>query len=199
MITIVDYGIGNIASVKNILHRNGAISQSTNDPAIIEQAEKLILPGVGSFDTAMEKLHQLELIDSIQVVAKSGRPLLGICLGAQLLMSSSQEGKCNGLDIIHGICKRFTGIEPLPVPHMGWSEVIFKKKHPLFDFSDIPRFYFVHSYHMVCDSTTDVMAVSMYGHEFTSIVSRENVIGVQFHPEKSHRFGMHLMKNFAAL
>jgi glutamine amidotransferase len=200
MITIVDYGIGNVASVANMLAKNGAESLLTSDAQKIRSAEKLLLPGVGAFDTAMQKLNDLSLIESIREFAQQEKPLLGICLGAQLLMQSSEEGVLQGLGLIKGICKQFGDISPLRVPHMSWSEVAFTINHPLFSFEDQePRFYFTHSYYMACTDETDIAGTATYGKTFTCAVRHQNIFGVQFHPEKSHRFGARLLQNFASL
>jgi glutamine amidotransferase len=200
MVTILDYGIGNVASVKNMLHHNGTAAETSSDPQRILESTHLLLPGVGAYDTAMARLRELNLVDVIRAFAESGKPLLGICLGAQLLMTSSEEGKLPGLNLIPGKCIRFSGIEPLRIPHMSWSDVSFTRKHPLVEFNDVlPRFYFVHSYHMVCDHPADILGEATYGYTFTCAVNRKNVSGVQFHPEKSHHYGATLLKNFAAL
>lgn len=199
MITIVDYGIGNIASVKNMLYKNGAESETSSDPEVILKSDKIILPGVGAFDTAVNKLDELNLIPIIREFAKSGKPLLGICLGAQLLLNKSEEGVRPGLQLIAGSCMRFSGIQPLRIPHMSWTDVTFVKQNPLTRFSDAPRFYFVHSYHMVCDRSDDVFGVANYGNDFTCAIAHDNIYGVQFHPEKSHRFGSQFLKNFVEL
>lgn len=200
MITIVDYGIGNVASVKNMLHKIGVASESSSEASTILAADKIILPGVGSFDTAMERLQQLNISSTIQQFAKSGKPLLGICLGAQLLMNSSEEGNMQGLGLIKGECKKFNGIAPLPIPHMSWNDVTFLKKHPLTGFEDVvPRFYFAHSYYIVPVNKENILGIANYGQDFTCAVYDENIFGVQFHPEKSHRYGIQLFKNFNAL
>lgn len=200
IITIVDYGIGNVASVKNMLHKNGTPGQISNDANEILKSDKIILPGVGSFDAAMKRLSALNLVEVIRTFSATGKPLLGICLGAQLLMDSSEEGQLNGLGLIKGTCKKFKGIEPLSIPHMGWSEVNFTREEPIVTFNNSPpRFYFVHSYHIVCENQKEVLGVSEYGYQFTCAVSSNNIFGVQFHPEKSHRYGAELLKNFASL
>jgi glutamine amidotransferase len=198
MISIVDYGVGNIASVRNMLSKIGVDSQATSDTQTICNSSKLILPGVGSFNAAMQQLNDLNLTQTIRDFASTGKPLLGICLGAQLLLDSSEEGELSGLKLISGTCVKFKEGD-LKVPHMGWGDVKFTKPHPLNTFDYDPRFYFVHSYHMKCDQPEDVLGVTQYGHEFTSAISYNNIMGVQFHPEKSHRFGMQLLKNFTDL
>jgi glutamine amidotransferase len=198
MITIVDYGVGNVASVKNMLTKLGASSEISSNPDTILNSSKVILPGVGAFDAAMARLQDLDLARVVQEFASTGKPLLGICLGAQILLDSSEEGKLDGLGLISGKCLRFSGTN-IRVPHMGWSEVKFVKNHALNRFDVEPRFYFVHSYYMSCKDLDDVLGWANYNGEFVSAISRGNVMGVQFHPEKSHRFGMQLLKNFAEL
>jgi glutamine amidotransferase len=198
MITIVDYGIGNVASIQNMLHRVGVESLCSSDPHVILKADKLILPGVGAFDAAMDRLNELALPDVIRGYANSGKPLLGICLGAQLLMEGSEEGKREGLGLLRGTCRLFRDIQPLRVPHMSWSEVEIRRPHPLFRQEEIhPRFYFVHSYYMQCADQEDILATAVYGHPFAAAVARQQIWGVQFHPEKSHKFGFSLLRNFA--
>jgi glutamine amidotransferase len=148
----------------------------------------------------MKKLQELNLVDCLKEYADQGKPLLGICLGAQLLMESSEEGDLSGLGLIKGTCKHFEDIHPLRVPHMSWSDVTFLVNHPLFNFDDWePRFYFTHSYHLVCSEERDIAGTAVYGKPFTSATLHKNIFGVQFHPEKSHRFGSRLLQNFAAL
>lgn len=201
MITIIDYGVGNLMSIKNMLNRQGVPSQISRSQKEIKESEKLILPGVGSFDAAMKGLAKYELHDVINDHVKDGKYLLGICLGAQLLMRSSEEGVEKGLGLIGGECKRFISeqIFPLRVPHVGWEEVIFKKDHPLTLNEGAARFYFTHSYYLKCDNSQDELATSAHGHEFCCAVSRDNVFGVQFHPEKSHRYGAQFLLNFASM
>jgi glutamine amidotransferase len=200
MITIVDYGVGNLASVQNMLKKCDLPSQVTNDHAVLRKAVKIILPGVGAFDPAMQKLKESGLDETVQECAQKGTPILGICLGAQLLMDRSEEGVLPGLSLIQGTCKRFDShqIAPLRTPHMGWSDVNFAEpKHPLAVFQEQPRFYFTHSYYLNSQRPEQKLATSVYGHEFTCAVFDKNIMGVQFHPEKSHKFGAQLLRNFA--
>lgn len=203
MITIVDYGLGNLGSIANMLRKIGVTSEVTNDPVRIATAKKLILPGVGAFDNGIENLEHLRLIEPLnRRVKEEGIPILGICLGAQLLTRGSEEGKRPGLGWIKADTIRFCSRQPMPglkVPHMGWSELILKKSSPLFAAGTEQRFYFVHSFHFNCDTAEDPLAAAVYGYEFTAAFSRGNVFGVQFHPEKSHKFGMELLRRFAAL
>jgi glutamine amidotransferase len=201
MITVIDYGVGNLASVQNMLKKCGVESQITSDAEKIIRADKLILPGVGAFDPAMQKINELSLQVPILEASKRGIFILGICLGAQLLLEASEEGTLNGLSMIKGTCKKIDvqQIAPLRVPHMGWSEVNFVVGSPIAKFEEQPRFYFTHSYYMNCDNPTEKLATCFYGHEFTCGVIHENVMGLQFHPEKSHKFGSRLFTNFAAM
>ncbi|MFZ2905947.1 MAG: imidazole glycerol phosphate synthase subunit HisH [Cyclobacteriaceae bacterium] len=201
MITIIDYSVGNLASVQNMLKKCGIESRVTSDPEKIRQADKLILPGVGAFDAAMQKINERGLQDAIQEASKKGTFILGICLGAQLLLEASEEGNLSGLSLIPGKCKKFDAqqIAPLRVPHMGWSEVSFLTNNPITKFEEQPRFYFTHSFYINCHNPANRLAVSFYGHEFTCGVICENVMGLQFHPEKSHKFGARLFTNFAAM
>lgn len=200
MVTIIDYGVGNLASVQNMLKRCGVDSQISNNSEVILRSTKLILPGVGAYDAAMEKINELGLYSVIREAASNGIDILGICLGAQLLLEGSEEGRLSGLSLIKGKCKKFNEqlIAPLRVPHMGWSDVRFiATSHPLATFDEInPRFYFTHSYHLHCDNPENILATSFYGHEFTCGIVNKNVVGLQFHPEKSHIFGRKLLTNF---
>ena len=203
MISVVDYGVANLGSILNMLHKAGAQAEAVSTPDAIARAEKLILPGVGAFDHGMAALSERGLAEALKKrVACASVPLLGICLGMQLLGNSSEEGSLAGLGLIDGRCARFRfGDErPLKVPHMGWNVLAPKRASPLFKgLEENARFYFVHSYHLVCADASDVLATAHYGIEFTAVVQRGNVWGVQFHPEKSHRFGMTLLRNFAEM
>ena len=204
MIVIVDYGIGNLGSVLNMLKRVGAPATISSDPAEIEKAEKLILPGVGAFDAGMKQLQDSQLIGLLSEKALArNTPTLGICLGMQLLMENSEEGELPGLGWIKGSNVRFRleeGNGHLKVPHMGWNTVDVKRADSLFkDLDDEARFYFVHSYRVVCERESDVLATTNHGGDFVSAVQSGNIMGTQFHPEKSHKFGMKLLSNFAEL
>lgn len=204
MITIVDYGTGNLASIANMLKKIGQTSVITSDAGTIAAAQKLILPGVGAFDTGIGNLQKLRLIDILNRKAlKEKIPVLGICLGAQLLMDSSEEGVLPGLGWINGRVLRFrTGQaeKPFKVPHMSWNFVEPQKPSRLFDgMYDDPRFYFVHSYHFSPDDRQDILSETVYGYTFASGIEKENIAGVQFHPEKSHKYGMRLLQNFAEI
>lgn len=203
MIAIVDYDMGNVGSVANMLRRVGATDVVlTRDPAILERAEKLILPGVGSFDTGMSHLESFGLLDVLdRRVNHEGTPLLGICLGMQLLCDSSEEGMRPGLGWVDARARRFAFAPEhgLKVPHMGWSYVRVRRSNPLLPEGGRARFYFVHSYYVEVSSPNDVIATAVYGGEFACAMQNGNVMGVQFHPEKSHRFGMALLERFVRL
>ncbi len=204
MITIIDYGMGNLRSIQNMLKHIGVESEISSDLQVISAADKIILPGVGAFDKAIENIDSLGLRECITNKANEEKvPILGICLGMQLLGTSSEEGNQKGLGLIEAVSKKFDfgdNIEKLNIPHMGWNTVLPKDNHSLLrDMLGQPRFYFVHSYHVVCENPENILGVTDYGMEFTSAVVRDNVFGVQYHPEKSHKFGMKLLQNFAEI
>ena len=200
MIAIVDYEAGNIGSIKNMLKNLGAESTITADPALIGQASKIILPGVGSFDYGISKLRDSGIIAVLHEKKRSNTPILGICLGAQLMCRKSEEGKLPGLSWIDADVIRFPGVvgeKKFPVPHIGWDHVTPRKESRLFDNLPQPsRFYFVHSYYISCYSPVDSLAQNTYSTAFDAAFESGNVAGVQFHPEKSHKFGHMLLKNF---
>lgn len=205
MIVIIDYGMGNVGSILNMLRRIGAGAKVSGDPGEIDKADKLILPGVGAFDLGMANLSERGLIPGLnKKVLEQKCPVLGICLGMQLLSRKSEEGVLPGLGWIDAATRRFRFDEKnahLKIPHMGWALVkSMNGGKPLFDGFDTElRFYFVHSYHVCCSRPEDILGTSFHGCEFTAAVKRENVMGTQFHPEKSHKFGMRVLRNFAAL
>lgn len=203
MITVVDYGAGNIGSVLNMIRKVGGQAVAAASVDELLRAKKILLPGVGSFDNAMSRLAGLDLIEVLKDRGRAGVPLFGICLGMQLLSDSSDEGVQRGLGLIPGRVRRFRfdgSLSQLKVPHMGWNRVTPARTHPLCKgLEEVSRFYFVHSYYYECEDSSDVLLNTTYGFEFASGVQRGNVMGVQFHPEKSHRFGMQLMKNFIEL
>jgi glutamine amidotransferase len=201
MITIVDFDMGNLGSIQNMLSRLGFESEITSDLDRIRDAEKLILPGVGAFDMAMTNLEERGMIPVLNdLVLKKKVTVLGICLGMQLLSKSSEEGKLPGLGWIDAETIRFS-FNPelnLRIPHMGWNTINIQQESCLFkDMYEEPRFYFVHSYHVKCNSVDSILATTQYGIEFTSSVKKDNVYGAQFHPEKSHKFGKKILQNFA--
>lgn len=200
MIVIVDYKMGNLGSVSNIIKKIGHTSVVSSDIEVISKATKIILPGVGSFEKAMSNLKELGLIDVLnEKVIQQKTPTLGICLGMQLLTNSSEEGNVKGLGWINAKTVKFqlTDFPELKIPHMGWNDVNFPQTHFLCEnYHEKPRFYFVHSYHVICDNDENKLMTTKHGIEFTSAIVKENIMGVQFHPEKSHKFGMTLFKNF---
>lgn len=203
MIVVIDYGVGNIGSILNMLKKVGAMSVCSADVDTIENAEKLILPGVGSFDQAIVKLDGSGLIPILnRRVMEDHIPILGICLGMQLFAEKSEEGTTKGLGWLNATVKRFDFVDgsiDLKIPHMGWNRVEIQKENVLFkEMCENNRFYFVHSYHIVCHDENNVAGITHYGYPFTSIIQKANIYGVQFHPEKSHKFGMQILKNFAA-
>jgi glutamine amidotransferase len=203
MIVIIDYGMGNLGSIKNMLRWVGEKSEISSDKNVIANAEKLILPGVGAFDNGMKNIRKRGLIPVInRKVKKEKIPVLGICLGVQLMSRKSEEGRLPGLGWMNCETVRFSFEKEmgLEIPHMGWNTVRKMKRSRLMDdLTGEVRFYFVHSYHLVCRDPKDILMQTRYGIDFTSAVEKGNILGVQFHPEKSHRFGMTVLKNFAAL
>lgn len=200
MIAILDYGIGNVSSINNMLKRIGIDSMITSAQSDISAAEKIILPGVGSFDYCMTQLKKAPFFETLlNRVLDHKVPVLGVCVGCQMLMESSEEGVEAGLGWIKGKVVKFDPVR-LPkdhkVPHMGWAGISSRDNCPLYTDADQPRYYFVHSYHVLCENEAEVTATANYGYEFTASVQKGNIYGVQFHPEKSHKFGMKLYENF---
>jgi imidazole glycerol-phosphate synthase subunit HisH len=200
MITIVDYGMGNINSVKKTVSGNGENVVISSNPMEILSADKLILPGVGHFQNAVENLKRLNLWDAInEAVLIKKKPILGICLGMQLMAKNSEEGETSGFGWFDAEIVRFQIKDRLKykVPHIGWNQVYITKESKLMsDIPELSEFYFVHSYHLKCNNNTDILSETEYEYRFTSAVECENIFGVQFHPEKSHDAGNLLMKNF---
>ena len=202
MISIVNYGLGNIGSTLNMLKHIGIKARLESDPIKLSQSEKIILPGVGRFDIAMKQINKIEgLQDVLNYKAKVEKiPILGICLGMQLMTRSSEEGEMKGLGWINADTKKFKLGNYLKVPHMGWNNVKANAKTGLTDLTDSDqKFYFVHSYYVKVDDQVNSLFKTIYGLEFDSGIVDQNIYGVQFHPEKSHKFGMNLFKKFANL
>lgn len=202
MIAIVNYGLGNLGSISNMLKAIGEKSLISSNRDDIEKADGIILPGVGAFDAGMTKLKEMELIDVIKEQAlDKKKPILGICLGMQLLGRRSEEGNSEGLNLIPFDNIRFRLADTnLKVPHMGWDIVEFKQQNLLTDsLKGGQRYYFVHSYHAKCDFAENILMTCDYGYEFAAAVVKDNIMGVQFHPEKSHDFGMALLKNYVKI
>lgn len=200
MTVIVDYGLGNLFSIKNMFKQIGEEAYISSDIRKIVNSERIILPGVGKFDEGVSNLKKLNLDKVIVEQVKNGKPILGICLGMQLLGNSSEEGRLNGLGLINFETVKFRNIG-LKIPHMGWEQIkIEQSESSLLNGVDEKfRFYFVHSYHVVCNNKKNVIVSATYGYEFTAGVQNDNVYGVQFHPEKSRCFGMKLLENFVRL
>ncbi len=205
MITIVDYGMGNLGSIKNMFKYIGVEAIIESDPHKIQKASKIVLPGVGSFDTAMQKINKSALREVLDEKAlKEQVPILGICLGMQLLTKSSQEGKLEGLGWIDAKTLQFKGNIPssYKIPHMGWNSVKKSQEHPLTkaleEFEEC-RFYFVHSYFVEVEDESNSLLKTTYGLEFDSAIVHNNIYGAQFHPEKSHKYGMKFFENFARI
>jgi len=203
LIAIVDYNMGNLASVKNAFAKLGEETVVESDPSKFKNYDKLILPGVGAFGDAMTHLRERNMIESLIEYAASGKYMLGICLGMQLLFESSEEfGNHEGLGLIKGNVKAFDASkfsEHLKIPHMGWNRM-FTTNHPLFKNLDEEHYlYFVHTYHIDCANKADIIGRTNYGYEFTSAVAHNNIFGIQPHPEKSHENGLAILKNFINL
>lgn len=202
MITIIDYGMGNLGSVKNMFKKIGEDSIISSDKEEIKAATKILLPGVGSFDNAMRNLKDLDLIDLIkEKVLRDKTPIMGICLGMQLLTNASEEGSLEGFGFIDAYASKFNFEninEELPIPHMGWNRTNLEKDSKLYENNDEKnrRFYFVHSYAVQCNNKSDILTTTEYGYKFVSSFEKNHIIGCQFHPEKSHKYGMKLFKNF---
>jgi glutamine amidotransferase len=198
MIGILDIGLGNVQSVYNAIYENGYDPIFVNKPEMLTELSHFILPGVGNFTAVMLRLKQLHLVSAIEQLIAQGTPTLGICLGMQLLATSSVEGgNSTGLNCIKAQVQPIIPKANRRIPHVGWNEVNFCQHHPVFD--DIKNgrdFYFVHSYHVVCQDTKNIIATTDYGEDLTCVIAKNNVIGVQFHPEKSQKNGMQLLENF---
>ena len=200
MITIIDYKMSNLGSILNMLKKAGSHDNCiATEPRHILEATKIIMPGIGSFDAAILKLQEMKLIEPLRQKAMEEKiPFLGICLGMQLMLEGSEEGTLPGLGFVKGRVKKFEFDQSskLRSPHMGWNTVIAQKESKILSGEKPPRFYFVHSYYVQCDDPSDVLTLTDHGQNFVSAFEHQNLIGVQFHPEKSHNFGMDLFKNF---
>ncbi|WP_345979308.1 imidazole glycerol phosphate synthase subunit HisH [Sulfurimonas sp. HSL3-2] len=200
MIAIIDYNMGNLASVKNAFAKLGKDTVIVSDPDKFKDYDKLILPGVGAYGDAMDHLKERGMDAAIKEFAASGKYMFGICLGMQLLFDSSEEfGNNEGLGLIKGKVVEFDTSKfshPLKVPHMGWNRM-FTKEHPLFNGMDESHYlYFVHSFHVVCQNEADIIGETEYGYKFTSAIAHDNIFGIQPHPEKSHTNGLKILENF---
>lgn len=198
---IVDYGMGNLRSVCNALAEIEVEAELFSDPERLGRYDKIIIPGVGAFEEAMENLHDLGMVAALNDHVELGKPLLGICLGMQLICRRSYEnGEHEGLGWIDAEVRHFPPGEGIKVPHMGWNAIEFDRPHPLL--SEVrpgADVYFVHSYYVDCVEAADSLGTTEHGIRFTSVVGRGNVVGMQFHPEKSQHVGMQLLRNFANL
>ena len=206
MIGVIDYGVGNISAFRNIYKNLNVPVLTVRRDSDLSEIKKIILPGVGHFDYAMSKLQDSCMLDRINhMVLEQSIPVLGICVGMQMMAKSSDEGLLPGLGWIDAKVNRFDsrlilGKTRLPLPHMGWNDVITGKATPIFKGLEIDsQFYFLHSYYFSCNNQNDIIAETNYGLDFTCAVNYKNVYGVQFHPEKSHKYGIQLLKNFAEL
>ncbi len=201
MIAIIDYGAGNLQSVKKAFDFIGAESVITDNPEIINACDRILLPGVGSFGDAMDSMAKNGLVETVKQNALSGKPFLGICLGLQLLFEESEESPgVKGLGIFKGKIKKFSSDMGLKIPHIGWNSLEIKQKDTLF--KDIPEnsyVYFVHSYYLHAEDENDIATVTNYGIDFHSAVGKNNIFATQFHPEKSGDVGLQILKNFASM
>lgn len=199
MIIIIDYGMGNLRSVQKGFEKVGFDARISSDPNEVRKADKVVLPGVGAFGDAMHNLREVGMIEAINETVKVGKPFLGICLGLQLMFETSEEfGLHKGLGILPGHVKLFP--PGLKIPHMGWNQIEIQKDDPIL--KNIPEgsaFYFVHSYYVEPSDPGDSTTLTEYGIRFTSIASKDNIFGIQFHPEKSSAMGLRILKNFGEL
>jgi glutamine amidotransferase len=202
MIVIPKLPLGNFASILKVIDKCGGYAELITSPILLRKADKIILAGVGAFDYGMTSINSMWREELENAVLVRRIPILGICLGMQLMCKSSEEGHLPGLGWIDAKARRFSWSSNLnlKLPHMGWNTVKIVKSNPLLEIgNDEQRFYFVHSYHVVCNNPRDVLATAHYGYDFTAAINHENIFGVQFHPEKSHRFGIQLVSNFLRL
>ena len=201
MIAIIDYGAGNLQSVKKAFDFIGAESVITNNPEVINACDRILLPGVGSFGDAMDSMAKSGLVETVKQNALSGKPFLGICLGLQLLFEESEESPgVKGLGIFKGKIKKFSPDMGLKIPHIGWNSLEIKQNDTLF--KGIPEnsyVYFVHSYYLHAEDEEDIATITNYGIDFHSAVGKNNIFATQFHPEKSGDVGLQILKNFASM
>jgi glutamine amidotransferase len=201
MIGVIDYGVGNVKAFLNVFHRLGIAAERVAAAEDMAHLRSFILPGVGSFDHAMKALNDSGMRDTLErCVLEEGFPILGVCVGMQMLAQTSDEGRLPGLGWLPATVKKLDGITDLPLPHMGWNNIDLDPKCPLFKgFGDNPLFYFLHSYYFRSTDSHDIMAEANYGANFSCVVQKDNVFGIQCHPEKSHEYGALLLKNFSEL
>jgi len=201
MLAIIDYEMGNLRSVQKGFERVGHQATITSDPAVLERADKIVLPGVGAFRDAIAALRDRKLVEPIRAAIDTGKPFLGICLGLQLLFDKGYEdGEYDGLGIVPGEVVRFRVPPEFKVPHMGWNQLMFRRRPPIFQSIDEGAyFYFVHSYYVVPRDPSIIATETEYAQNFCSSIWRDNLFAVQFHPEKSQTAGLQLLKNFAEL
>ncbi|MFN7013903.1 MAG: imidazole glycerol phosphate synthase subunit HisH [Bacteroidia bacterium] len=204
MTTIIDYGCGNLGSIQNMIKKIGGVSKISSNPEEISNAEKLILPGVGAFDTGIKNLHEKGIWEVLnRKVLDEKIPILGICLGMQLMTNSSEEGVLKGLSWVDAVTQKFNFEnvdQKRKIPNMGWNYIQIKKSSKLFsNMYENPKFYFVHSYYVKCHNAQDILSTAEYSFNYDCAFEKENIFGVQFHPEKSHKYGMKLLENFLAL
>jgi len=201
MISIINYGLGNLKAIQNVYSRLGIKSNFVSTIEELSRATKLILPGVGSFDYAIDKLNKSGMLDCLNnLVIEKEIPILGICVGFQMMTKSSEEGKLEGLGWLNARVKKFdiTNNESMLLPHMGWNDVEVSQNSPLFiNLEHFSKFYFLHSYYIKSNIEQQIIAYSNYGGKFACALNKNNIFGVQFHPEKSHHFGIKLLENFA--
>ena len=196
MTGILNYGVGNILAFQRIFKQLDSKILIVNSGEDLNQCDRIILPGVGSFDYGMKKLQELKLIDVIQNHSKNNKPILGICLGMQLMAKCSEEGVENGLSLFDAEVLKFNNKKGFPIPHMGWNTVDVKKQNPILQTNQFNKFYFVHSYFATCEEKKDIFGTTNHSVDFVSSVKKKNIYGVQFHPEKSHFFGKKFLEIF---
>ena len=200
MLSIIDYGLGNLGSLLNIYQRLGIDARIASKSDEIRDSSHLILPGVGAFDEAMEKLNASGLRHALEVaVIEEKTPILGICLGMQIMARSSEEGKLRGLEWIDAEVKKISVANGLKVPHIGWNMVRVLRPNAILEREDFNRFYFLHSYYIDCENPVDLICEVEYGQTIGCAISKGNICGVQFHPEKSHNFGKEVLRKFAEM